>query len=413
MFVKKAPHKHLAFEPVQQTGANESLRDIGTRSISLFVVFFFNYYLDGNRHERLGRRNRPGMLDMSERSGGPGAHLDPHLRGEKEEEPGCDSRVSPGGGDAGPVERWSRASSRLLPGTLLAPPRRARLQRQAEVSEPCGGSLRLSVEVADKGSLTPAMRKRYLKELFRNNSLNSGFGSILHTSGSSRLSEVCAEGAEESGSSGSFWALDPTEHAWMLSAPDGNYDTIAEYLSEDLSLLTRKDFVSGFTVLHWLAKYGRDETLVKLLKLAEKRGSPVNVNLKGSGGLTPLHVAAMHGQYMVLKILVGAFGADVNAMDYSGRRAWQYLRSSAAVEMKELLGASECVTETVGPQNANNNSSSSSSSSSCQPKPESRAELASGPRTTDRWSFGSIKSFFAPLLQFGSRSRRDSVRANS
>ena len=129
------------------------------------------------------------------------------------------------------------------------------------------------------------------------------------------------------------------EHAWMLAAVDGNYEDIFEFIADDPYLLTRRDFISGFSVLHWLAKSGHGETLAKLLRHAENAGSPADVNLRGSGGLTPLHVASMHGRFMVVKLLVGAFGAKVDVMDYNGRRAWQYLGGNAPLEMKELLGA--------------------------------------------------------------------------
>ncbi|CAL8263775.1 unnamed protein product [Lota lota] len=144
------------------------------------------------------------------------------------------------------------------------------------------------------------------------------------------------------------------EHAWMLSAIDGNYEAIFEFIADDPYLLTRKDFISGFSVLHWLAKSGHSETLLKLLRHAENVGIPANVNLKGSGGLTPLHVASMHSQFMVIKLLVGAFGAKVDVMDYNGKRAWQYLKGNAPIEMQELLGAWDDEHNTHCAQNANN-----------------------------------------------------------
>uniref|UniRef100_UPI0037E77B4B ankyrin repeat domain-containing protein SOWAHD n=1 Tax=Semicossyphus pulcher TaxID=241346 RepID=UPI0037E77B4B len=222
------------------------------------------------------------------------------------------------------VERLSRYGMQVMPGALQQ--RRTRLQRQKEVTDSSapGG---LQKESPERGSLTPAMRKKYLKELLLSNSSNSGLSSVLS---SQTLSVSSAQDAD--------WALYPMEHAWMLNAVDGNYETIMEFISADPYLLTRKDFISGYSVLHWLAKRGQDETLIKLLRYAERAGIPVNVNVRGSGGLTPLHVASMHRQYMVIKLLVGAFGANVDAMDYNGRRAWQYLQGDAPAEMKELLG---------------------------------------------------------------------------
>ncbi|ROL51766.1 Ankyrin repeat domain-containing protein SOWAHC [Anabarilius grahami] len=234
-------------------------------------------------------------------------------------------------------ERFSRHGARPVSPAFSASSRRSRLQKQLEVSEPgSSASRRLSADASEKGSLTPAMRKKYLKELFLNN--KSGLSSILSSKHkSSKEEEEAANG--DTANSCALWALDPMEHAWMLSAVDGNYDTMVEFLAEDPSLLSRKDFISGFTALHWLAKNGKDETLIKILRHAEQEGLSVNVNLRGSGGLTPLHLAAMHNQYMVVKILVGAFSANVDIMDYSGKRAWQYLKDNAPIEIKELLGA--------------------------------------------------------------------------
>nr|XP_046263059.1 ankyrin repeat domain-containing protein SOWAHD [Scatophagus argus] len=243
------------------------------------------------------------------------------------------------------VERLSSYGMQVMPSAFQ---RRSRLQRQLEVtdsSEPGG----LQQGAPERGSLTPAMRKKYLKELLLSNPSHSGFSSVLSTQTYSVSSE------QDAG-----WALYPMEHAWMLSAVEGNYETILEFISADPHLLTRKDFISGYSVLHWLAKRGRDETLLQLLRYAESAGIPVNVNVRGSGGLTPLHLASMHRQYMVIKLLVGAFGANIDAMDYNGKRPWQYLKEDAPLEMKELLGTWDdeyrCACAHTANKNANNNS---------------------------------------------------------
>ncbi|XP_062379975.1 uncharacterized protein sowahd [Sardina pilchardus] len=300
-------------------------------------------------------------------------------------------------------------SARPLPGAVSLSTRRARLQRQQEICEPGSVSQTLSVDTFTKGSLTPVMRKKYLKELFLNNGLHSGFGSILQSSKTPYASSGGYEENDPSYSEGgnsyvSSWALDPMEHAWILSVVDGNRETLMTYLSSDPTLLTRKDFVSGFTALHWLAKYGKDEIIIELLKYAEKEGCPVDVNFKGSGGLTPLHVAAMHSQFMVVKILVGAFAAKIDIMDYNGRRAWQYLKCNAPVEMKELLGAWDDEHVNVGCQNANNNSSGATdviNNAAC--KEEEPTNRPTFDRRNGGWRFGSFKKFLSPLFVFGSK----------
>ncbi|KAM4732057.1 ankyrin repeat domain-containing protein SOWAHD [Anableps anableps] len=216
------------------------------------------------------------------------------------------------------VERLSRYGMQVMPG---ASQRRSRLQRQQEVldgSAPGGPSR----DAPGRESIPPALRKKYLKDLLLSRASNC----VLQ----SPHSLAPDEDAD--------WALYPMEHAWMLLAVEGNYETILDFISEDPQLLTRRDFISGYSVLHWLAKRGQDEILLKLLRFAERAGIAANVNLRGSGGLTPLHVASMHGQFTVIKLLVGAFGANVDAMDYNGKRPWQYLKEDAPLEMKELLG---------------------------------------------------------------------------
>lgn len=221
------------------------------------------------------------------------------------------------------VERLSRYGMQVMPSSAFL--RRSRLQRQQEVTDSPD---------RERETLTPAMRRKYLKELLLSNSSHSGFSSVLSASSSCSQSQSLSSEQQDA----DCWALYPMEHAWMLSAVEGNYETILEFISADPHLLTRRDFISGYSVLHWLAKRGQDETLLRLLRHSEAAGTPVNVNLRGSGGLTPLHVASMHGQYMIIKLLVGAFGANVDAMDYNGKRAWQYLRADAPREMRELLG---------------------------------------------------------------------------
>ncbi|XP_026774281.1 ankyrin repeat domain-containing protein SOWAHD [Pangasianodon hypophthalmus] len=295
-----------------------------------------------------------------------------------------------------PEERAAKVGARAVSLTLSAAARRSRFQRQLEASEP-----RTSAEVQEKGSITPAMRKKFLKDLFLNYNSHSGLSTILSFKSASESSKDCVDGTSQGADeSNACWVLDPTEHAWMLSAVDGNYDTIAEFLLEDANLLTRKDFVSGYTVLHWLAKKGKHETLLKLLKDAERKGYPVNVNIKGSGGLTPLHVAAMHSQYMVIKILVGAFSASVDAMDYNGKRAWQYLKQSAPAEMKELLGAWDDE-HTRWQLNANNNNASCTevaSTGDCQKDTNSKDTVTAN----GLWRFGSFRKLLSPFF-FGGK----------
>nr|XP_056718126.1 ankyrin repeat domain-containing protein SOWAHC [Euleptes europaea] len=161
-------------------------------------------------------------------------------------------------------------------------------------------------------------------------------------SDSASLASSSAE--EESGSTassssgGASVALDPLEHAWMLCASDGRWESLEALLGCEPALLGRRDFVTGFSCLHWAAKQGRHELLALLVAFARRHRLPVDVNARTSGGYTCLHLAAMHGHLEVVKLLVGAYDADVDVRDYSGRKAAHYLGPGAAEGLRGLVG---------------------------------------------------------------------------
>ncbi|XP_049637286.1 ankyrin repeat domain-containing protein SOWAHC [Suncus etruscus] len=157
----------------------------------------------------------------------------------------------------------------------------------------------------------------------------------------SDTASVASSSAEDDSTGGGSVTLDPLEHAWMLSASDGKWDSLEELLTYEPGLLTKRDFITGFTCLHWAAKHGRQELLALLVNFASKHQLPVNINARTSGGYTALHLAAMHGHVEVVKLLVGAYDADVDIRDYSGKKASQYLSQSTAEEIKNLVGALE------------------------------------------------------------------------
>ncbi|XP_046529687.1 ankyrin repeat domain-containing protein SOWAHD [Equus quagga] len=161
-----------------------------------------------------------------------------------------------------------------------------------------------------------------------------------------------------SGPGGSGLCLEPREHAWILAAAEGRFEALQELLEAEPGLLLRGDPITGYTVLHWLAKHGRHEELILVHDFAQRQGLRLDVSVPGSGGLTPLHLAALQGHDMVIKVLVGALGADPTRRDHSGHRPCHYLRPDAPQSLRELSGAEDW--ETAGGSeriNANNNSS--------------------------------------------------------
>ncbi|KAG8448261.1 hypothetical protein GDO86_015378 [Hymenochirus boettgeri] len=161
-------------------------------------------------------------------------------------------------------------------------------------------------------------------------------------------------------SSDTSLVLDPKEHAWMLMATEGNYNELKEFLWEDPSLLYKKDFVTGYSIIHWMAKHGHHEDLIRLMDFAFESGNPLDINTRASGGLTPLHIAVMQGNIMSVKVLVGAFNANIHARDHNGCKAWQYLKPDNTGQLQELLGAPEEEAGAFSGMNINNNCHSSS-----------------------------------------------------
>ncbi|XP_076991069.1 ankyrin repeat domain-containing protein SOWAHC isoform X2 [Tamandua tetradactyla] len=217
----------------------------------------------------------------------------------------------------------------------------------------------LGSEEADGGSspggaTTPRSTRKNLRDLVMGSSPQlrrsffPGGGSPGSSSGGGRgkgggdsdsASLASSSAEEESGGGGGSVTLDPLEHAWMLLSSEGKWDNLEGLLTCEPSLLTKRDFITGFTCLHWAAKLGRQELLAMLVSFANKHQLPVNINSRSSGGYTPLHLAAMHGHVEVMKLLVGAYDADVDIRDYSGRKASHYLSHSTAEEIKNLVGA--------------------------------------------------------------------------
>nr|XP_057938698.1 ankyrin repeat domain-containing protein SOWAHC [Doryrhamphus excisus] len=149
--------------------------------------------------------------------------------------------------------------------------------------------------------------------------------------------------------------LDPLEHEWMLCASDGLWESLQPLLAVEAGLVAKRDFVTGFTCLHWAAKQGKAELLSQLLTFAKDNGVPVNVNVRSSAGYTPLHLAAMHGHTQVVRVLLSDWEADPEARDYSGRRAIQYLPAPLAADLQE-----QGVVTSPEAESDNDNTSSSS-----------------------------------------------------
>ena len=133
--------------------------------------------------------------------------------------------------------------------------------------------------------------------------------------------------------------LDPKEHDWMVKAAAGTWPDIYSLFRDEPSLLTKRDFISGYTVLHWIAKHGDHRVLNTLWYGVSKMGMSLDVDAKTTCGYTPLHLAAIHGHKKLVRLLVHKFKANVALRDTSGKKPWQYIGKSGPRDLLHLLGA--------------------------------------------------------------------------
>ncbi|XP_061849142.1 ankyrin repeat domain-containing protein SOWAHB [Colius striatus] len=129
------------------------------------------------------------------------------------------------------------------------------------------------------------------------------------------------------------------EHAWLVAVSEGRWARVRGLFLEEPELALQRDFMSGFTVLHWLAKHGDGPGLQELATAARQAGLALDVDARSGCGYTPLHLAAIHGHQLVIKVLVLQLGCKVQVRDSSGRRPWEYLGSSTSGEIWQLLEA--------------------------------------------------------------------------
>ncbi|NXN16279.1 SWAHB protein, partial [Indicator maculatus] len=133
--------------------------------------------------------------------------------------------------------------------------------------------------------------------------------------------------------------LGQREHAWLVAVSEGRWARVRGLFLEEPELALQRDFMSGFTVLHWLAKHGDGPGLQELAAAARQAGLVLDVDARSGCGYTPLHLAAIHGHQLVIKVLVLQLGCQVQIRDSSGRQPWEYLGSSTSGEIWQLLEA--------------------------------------------------------------------------
>ncbi|XP_055499293.1 ankyrin repeat domain-containing protein SOWAHA-like [Leucoraja erinacea] len=135
--------------------------------------------------------------------------------------------------------------------------------------------------------------------------------------------------------------LDPMEHEWIVKTALGHWTHVTGLLLKDHYLAEKKDFMSGFTAVHWAAKFGNSDMMCWIIDSTERNGVKVDINCKSHGGYTPLHIAAIHSRDNVIIELVGKYGAKTTLRDYSGKRPHHYLAKESSLVVRQMLGDPE------------------------------------------------------------------------
>lgn len=132
--------------------------------------------------------------------------------------------------------------------------------------------------------------------------------------------------------------LGPVEHEWLVKSAKGCWTRICSLLLQHPQLAEKRNFMSGFTVLHWAAKSGNCEMVCKVMDVTRQCAGGICVNAKSYDGYTPLHIAAIHTHEGVLSLLVCKYGANTNIRDNSGKKPYHYLSQDVSFEIRKMLG---------------------------------------------------------------------------
>lgn len=205
-------------------------------------------------------------------------------------------------------------------------------------SKPCALPLRIPARVDLKLDPPDGSRQASPQSQRRSRSVEHGCSSpqLRRAARSDKAPEELREPRASSSSSSSV-PLEDSEHKWLLRCAAGHWRHVHGLLLADCHLAQKRDFMSGFTALHWAAKWGNSNMLVKIIDLAKKGGVQVDINAKTHGGYTPLHIAALHNQEYMVAMLVGEYDADPNIRDNCGKRPHHYLRTGASESVREML----------------------------------------------------------------------------
>ncbi|XP_077091954.1 ankyrin repeat domain-containing protein SOWAHA [Siphateles boraxobius] len=157
-----------------------------------------------------------------------------------------------------------------------------------------------------------------------------------------RCSKITKPGGNEAKDSDGV-PLGSLKHQWLVKSATGGWRQIHSLLLQDPQLAEKRNFMSGFTILHWAAKSGNGEMVCKVIDLSRQSGAEIDVNAKSHDGYTPLHIAAIHSRERVCSLLLCEYGAGTNIRDNSGKKPYHYLSQDASTEIRKMLGDPRCL----------------------------------------------------------------------
>ena len=128
----------------------------------------------------------------------------------------------------------------------------------------------------------------------------------------------------------------PEENRWMIACCTGNIDDIKDLLKTFPRLLNHRDFIFGYTALHWLSKQGHIDG-VEFIASKCTSMDYLDLDVKSHGGFTPLHLASMCGQEEVIVRLV-ELGANIHARDNNGKKPKDLVKNTVAATVQNKIG---------------------------------------------------------------------------
>lgn len=103
--------------------------------------------------------------------------------------------------------------------------------------------------------------------------------------------------------SGSIQITDTLKKRWIMAASNCNNIELCALLKEDINLAAYADFISGFSALHWAAKFNKPDIINMLVG---RYG--IDPNCRSFSGSTPLHLAAQFKHKEIIKLLTEVYG---------------------------------------------------------------------------------------------------------